>query len=71
MHEAAILLNKTQMSGVGANGDSYLMVNIQGDVLEPQSGFNYTNWQYPSTSNVGRSSATGNSSRTEIVEVCN
>lgn len=71
MHEAAILLNKTQMAGVGANGDSYLMVNIQGDVLEPQRGFNYTNWQYPSTSNVGRSSATGNASRPEIIEVCN
>lgn len=70
MHEATILLNKTQMAGTGENGDSYLMVNIQGDVLEPQRGFNYTNWQFPSSNNAGRSSATGNASRAEIIEVC-
>ena len=49
MHDATILLNKTQMAGTGANGDSFLMVNIQADVLEPQSGYDYKNWVFPST----------------------
>lgn len=72
MHDAAILLNKTAITAAGTNGDSYLIANIQGDTLQPDNNkFNYTEWQYPATNNQMVSSATGNSSRQEILEICN
>ena len=70
MKEGLILLNKTQMSGQGANGDSYLMVNIITDVLDSAGQYKFTNWAYPGNNQAKIVSKTGSSTSPELVDVC-
>jgi hypothetical protein len=71
MGDAMILLNKTQIHGIGANGDSKLLVNIQKNTDEPVSrAYRYTNWDFPTEEAWGITSASGKRAFPEIVEVC-
>ena len=75
MGETLILLNKTQIYGSGANGDSKVFMNIQADVSNFESeGYDFTGWTYPTQQGVwnaiGGESYTGNNTWPEVIEPC-
>lgn len=69
--EAMILVNKTKMSNLAQNGNTKIMVKIQGDIDKTPD---YTKWlQYPNFGDVAdptQLSNTGDVDYPEIVEVC-
>lgn len=69
--EAMILVNKTKMSNLAKNGNTKIMVKIQGDIDKIPD---YTKWlQYPSFGDVQDAtqvSNTGDADYPEIIEVC-
>jgi hypothetical protein len=69
--EAMILVNKTKMSNLAQNGNTKIMVKIQGDIDKIPD---YTKWlMYPSFGKVDdptQLSNTGDVDYPEIVEVC-
>ena len=70
MKDAAILLNKTQIYGTGANGDTKLLVNIIGGVEDTAAGTDeYPSWDYP-TDQLRQAESSSGPGRAEVVEVC-
>lgn len=70
MNEAMILLNKTQIFGTGANGDTKLLVNIISGVEDSTAGTDlYQSWDYP-TDTLRQAESSSGAGKPEIVEVC-
>ena len=65
-----IILNKTQIFGSSANGDSRMLVNLQNDTSKDLDGANYTKWIYPTDKRAGAITATKNNTWPEIIEPC-
>jgi len=65
-----LFLNKTQIYGEGANGDTKLLINIQPNISDPLKGYNYTDWIYPTDNRSDSWSHTGRVDRPEIIEPC-
>jgi len=63
-----IFLNKTQIYGEGANGDTKMLINIQPNISDPIQGYNYTDWIYPTDNRSDSWSATGRVDWPEIIE---
>jgi len=63
-----LFLNKTQIYGEGANGDTKILINIQPNISDPLSGYNYTDWIYPTDNRSDSWSHTGRVDWPEIIE---
>lgn len=47
-----------------------MLINLQNDTSDDNSGYSYTEWIYPNDNRAGAISRTGNSTWPELIEPC-